>query len=187
MLNCKTWIPIIVSLVATVAHAEKPNLPSPPTGFEWQWCEDVSVGILKPHQWHYKTARKNATRGYFITQENIEDTGGFNTGLSLNVIPGVGMKRGGTASEFAKLFIQEATKEKESVLLVIPPNQAGPAQTFGCRIKKDGSVIHNFLIADDANDVVYMFIYESPEQDWEEAWSKGQTMLRKLYIDLPEQ
>lgn len=173
-------------LVAAAAYADKADLPSPPEGFEWQWCEDVSIGILKPQGWHFSSNRKNATRGYFVTKEKIEEAGEFSTGLSLNVIPGIGQKRHGLASDFAKAYVRTAIQDKGSVLKIIPPKNAGPAKTFGCRIKKDGSVIHYFLIADDARDIVYLFMYESPEKEWNTAWKTGETIFKKLYIDFPE-
>ncbi len=183
---------IIVLLSASTGYADDPpELPSPPAGFEWQWCDEVKVGILKPKQWHYKSRHKNATRGYFISKEKIDDTGKFDTGkfdtgLTLNVIPGAGKKLGGLASDFAQGFVRTATRDKQSVLQTMPPRTAGPAKTVGCRIKKSGSVIHYFLIADDSRDLVYMFIFESPEQDWDMAWKTGETILGQLQIDFPE-
>ncbi|QDV10680.1 hypothetical protein CA51_05300 [Rosistilla oblonga] len=186
MLNYKLHLPLLISLLANTVHADKPDLPSPPAGFEWQWCEDVSVGILHPNQWHFKTQNQNATRGYFITKEPIDDSGEFSTGLSLNVIPNVGKKQGGLASDFARSFVRAAIQDKDSILQIIPPRSAGPAKTFGCRIKTDGTVMHYFLIADDNRDVLYLFMYESPEQEWTSAWNIGQTILQKLYVDFPE-
>ncbi len=184
MLRYILHLPILISLVATTVHADEPDLPSPPTGFEWQWCEDVHVGILKPEQWHYKRIE---TRGYFITQQKIENASEISTGLSLYVIPSVGKKRGGLASDFAKSYVRAWIQDKDSVLQIIPPGNAGPAKTFGCRIKTDGSVFHYFLIADDSRDILYLFMYASPEKEWEMAWKTGETILRKLYIDFPEE
>lgn len=186
MFRLTLHLSMLFSFLATTAYADKADLPSPPKGFEWQWCEDVSVGILKPQQWHFKTNMKNRTRGYFITKEKIEEAGEFSTGLSLNVIPSVGLKRGGLASDFAKAYVRTAIQDEESVLKIIPPKDVGPVKTFGCRIKKAGSVVHYFLIADDSRDILYLFMFESPEKEWNTAWKIGETILQKLYIDFPE-
>jgi hypothetical protein len=87
--------------------------------------------------------------------------------LSLNVIPEVGKKQGGKASEYAVKFVRESIKDRKSVLQVIRLRKAGPAMTVGCRIKRDGAIIHYFLIADDAQDKLFLFYFESPEEDWE--------------------
>ncbi len=102
------------------------------------------------------------------------------------VYPDVGRKKGGLASDFAIAFVRQAIQNKDSVLTVIPPKSVGPAKTFGCRIKKDGSVVHYFLIADDSSDKLYLFMYESPEKEWDAAWKTGEQILKKLYIDFPE-
>ena len=38
-------------------------------------------------------------------------------------------------------------------------------------------VIYTFLLADDANDVLRIFILEAPAQDWAEVWARGKKML----------
>ena len=106
--------------------------------------------------------------------------------MSLNVIPEVGKKQGGKASEYAVKFVRESIKDRKSVLQVIRLRKAGPAMTVGCRIKRDGAIIHYFLIADDAQDKLFLFYFESPEEDWEASWKIGETLLKKLVIDFPE-
>ena len=197
-------------MVATsTALAEAPKLPDPPKGFAWQWCDDVSVGMLRPTGWHFKEEKKNATHAYFITKERItidstkkedakdstktEDTKdkvvdyGFDTGLTLNVIPNVGKKTGGRASDFAIKFVREAIRDRRSVLMVIPPRDIGPAMTHGCRIKREGAIVHYFLIADDAQDKLYLFMFESPEKQWSNSWMTGEVILKKFYIDFPDE
>lgn len=185
-------------LVTSTALAEAPKLPEPPKGFTWQWCDDVSVGLLRPTGWHFKEHKKNETRAYFITEERIEidstkenandkaDKYGFDTGLTLNVIPNVGKKTGGRASDYAIKFVRGATRDRRTVLMVIPPRDIGPAMTHGCRIKKDGAIVHYFLIADDAQDKLYVFMFESLEKHWPEAWMTGEAILKKFYIDFPD-
>lgn len=187
MPNHRVCLLLLFAFLPSSVRAGKPDLPSPPAGFDWQWCDEVRVGILKPQQWHFLSQSKNETRGYFITKEKFHGTGKFDTGLSLNVIPNVGKKQGGEASNFAKSFIREAIQDKQSVLQVIPPGEVGPAKTFGCRIRRHGSIVHYFLITDDSQDILYLFMFESPESEWESAWKIGETMLQKLYVDFPDE
>lgn len=187
MVGHVSCLTIALVMMASVANAEKPKLPAPPDGFEWQWCDEVRVGLLKPDGWHYHTHNKGATLGYFITKESIAEKGEFATGLTLNVIPDVGKKTGGQASDVAKSIVGRAIRDRESVLTVIPPGNAGPTQTFGCRVKRNGSIMHYFLIADNGADKLYLFYFESPEKEWDAAWKTGEQLLKKLVIDLPEE
>ena len=82
--------------------------------------------------------------------------------------------------------MREILKSRTEVLQVIRPRTAGPATTVGCRVKRDDSIIHYFLIADDAGDRLFLFSFESPEEDWKTSWKTGETMLQKLLIDFPE-
>lgn len=185
MPNYSYCLLILLSLSITTAHAEEPDLPTPPAGFAWQWCEGVDVGILMPDQWHFKSHREDTTLGYFITQENIDKTGQFNTGLSLNVFPNVGQKNDALASDVAISYVRAAIQDKDSVLQIIQPSTVGTAKTFGCRIKKNGAIVHYFLVADDSRDVLYLFLFESLEDEWNEAWKTGEILLQNLYIAFP--
>lgn len=178
---------LICTMPSVRVLADTPKLPSPPDGFDWQWCDDVRVGLLRPNKWHFKTEKKGETLAYFVTKEKIDGNKGFSTGLTLNVIPHVGKKNGGSASDYARRFVREAIQDKKTVLEVLPPKKAGPANTFGCRIKKDGSTTHYFLIADDRQDKLYLFFFESPSEEWDSAWKTGDQILKKLMVDFPEE
>lgn len=178
---------IVLCLLFTKAVvSEEPKLPKPPEGFAWQWCEEARVGLLCPKDWHFKSATKNETQGYFITKQEIRAEEKFETGLSVNVISKVSKKHGLAASDYANKFVREAIREKKNVLKVIAPGELGPAKTFGCRIKDGDSVIHYFLITDDKHDTLYLFLFESPANEWDQAWKSGEQMLKKIYVDFPD-
>jgi len=48
-------------------------------------------------------------------------------------------------------------------------------------------VVHFFLVADDARDKLYLFIFESPETRWEASLQIGELMLKKLYIEFSDE
>ena len=58
--------------------------------------------------------------------------------------------------------------------------------TFGCRIIKEDTITHYFLIADDPADLLYLFIYESPVGEWDQAWKVGKVLLSKFFVNLSE-
>lgn len=186
MFKMPILLAIACSLLATTASGEQPELPAPPNGFEWQWCDEVRVGILKPAGWHFKRDTKNDTEAYFITKEKIEPEKGFFTGLILNVLSGVGKKTKGRASSYAKKFIREAMRDKEFVVKEIPQATLGPAKTIGCRITKDDSTVHYFLVSDDRYDKLYLFFFEAPSDAWEAEWKIGDENMKKLLIEFPE-
>ncbi len=156
---------LIVTLgIAASVDAAEPKLPKPPDGFQWQWCKEIRAAFLLPKAWHFKYEKRGETHGYFITREEIKGAKGkFNTGLSVNVIPGISKK----------------TKDK-------PPKSRGRLKTFGCRVKKDGSVVHSLLIANDEDDKLYLVLFESPEKEWKDDWKTGDTIMKKLYFEFPK-
>jgi hypothetical protein len=111
-----------VALGATGLIAEQPKLPKPPSGFKWQWNDEVSGGFLRPNGWYVKSVKQEDTIGLFITKENIDKEGKFKTGLSINVIPRIQKKTGMRASEYVKQFLAESAEGKK-VLLDLPPKK----------------------------------------------------------------
>jgi hypothetical protein len=176
---------VFLSLTAALSGAEQPDLPAPPDGFQWKWCDKVGVGLPQPTGWFFKSQSENGTDAFFVTKEDIETEGEFQTGLSLNVISRASRSGIPTASEYALRLASRGIEDKASVLDVIPLSDIGHAKTVSYRIKARGSVIHHFLIADDG-DRVFIFIYESPQSEWDEAWKIGEQMLTNLPIDFPE-
>ena len=173
---------ITCSLLLGAASGEPPTFPPAPEGFEWQWCDEGGVGILRPEKWYFRHMVIDGTQAYFITKDKFNPPEHFLTGLTINVFSEVGKKHGGTSSDQAAAFVREATREKALVILEIPPAHAGPAKTIGCRVAKLGSIVHYFLIADDQADKLYLFYFEAPEEEWEAEWKVGDEILKRLQI-----
>ena len=128
-----TLFAAICVLAATTARSEQPKLPPPPDGFDWQWCDEVRVGLLRPNQWHFKQGTKGDTKGYFLTKEKIDPAQGnegFETGLTMNVISDIRRKSGEDPSDYAIRFVREAVRDKDNVLQILPPGDAGHAKTL---------------------------------------------------------
>lgn len=178
---------IAVAGLALCAAADAPKLPEPPSGFQWQWCEEIRAAFLRPDGWYFKQGKQKETIGVFITKEKIEgDTAKFRTGLTVNVIPGVGKKSGGKASDYAFNYVRLATTEKQNVISLQEPTDRGRVKTCGYRIRKDGTIVHALLIADDVADKLYLVMFESPEAEFDDAWQTGQTIMKKLYFEFPK-
>lgn len=163
------------------------DLPPAPKGFSWVSFEETKSAFLKPTGWFSKKAKKGETWGYFITKENIDKTGKFNTGLTVNIIPNIQKKKGMPPTEYAAAFIQEGAKSRKVVKEPWQKNM-GPFQSFGVvLLNKDNKggdfITHNLAIGNDATGTIYLITFEAPASSWESAWKKGEPMLQRFLID----
>lgn len=173
------WFAAISSALAQEPEFE---VSAPPPGYSWVFIPGTSTALLRPDGWFLKTEVANDTIASFITRENLEERGEFETGLTFNFVRGISKKSRTSAIRYALSFINEAATTKE-VLLEPWGNELAPGLLgAGIRyreVKGDAAVIvQNYLIADDAGDSVRFFIFESPASDWDAAWKFGETMMK---------
>jgi len=175
-MKCATELFLL--LAATIVFAI--DLPKAPPGFTWQEIPELKAGLLKPDGWHFKREAKEGTLAYFITKEDIDQKGGFQTGLSVNVFH---LKKDQSVQRARDLIEQLAAKKHVQVW----SRDVGTLKEFGCRIKNtdaSGTIIsHNLTVANPKTNILYLFIYESPETEWEVAWKAGETIMNMLALD----
>ena len=156
------------------------TFPAPPAGFTWQEIPELKTALLKPDGWFYKREEQKGTLAYFITKENIDKNGRFQTGLTVNVFH---LKKD-SAVERGKEIIQRlaATKHVEAWA-----QDAGPFQKFGCLAKDTDSsgtiMIQTLTVANPKTNTLYFLVFESPESDWDVAWKLGKQIVDKLALD----
>jgi hypothetical protein len=164
-------------LVQTLSAIE---LPPPPSGFTWQEIPELKAAFLRPNGWYFKREEEKSTLAYFITQQNIDKEHRFQTGLTVNVFR---LKKD-PAVERAKNLIDQiaASKHVESW-----SEEVGPFREFGCLAKDTDpagtSIVHTLAVANPKTNTLYLFIFESPESDWEAAWKTGKQIMDTLAID----
>jgi len=94
------------------------------------------------------------------------------------------LKTGISASEYAKQFIDTATREREP--LKRWSSTQGPFKSHGCIIRDDSDdqpvFVYNLIIANDRTGTIYVVLYEAPEDEWEKAWKIGEPILKELII-----
>ena len=135
-----------------------------------------------PNGWHFKRHVQDGTLGFFITREDIDKEGRFNTGLTINVFR---RAKPGTAVEYAKAFIgrMAATNHAGEVWT----RQFGPLQGVGCRFRKATAagtpIVHALMVANPKTGTLYLFLFEAPEAQWADAWVKGDKMMNALAVD----
>ena len=103
----------IFLVISCSVYALVTKLPAPPVGYSWAVFEETKSAFLKPDGWFIKKMKKGETRSYFITKENIDKTGEFITGLSVNIVSGIPKKKGMSPVKYAKEFIQSAAASRK--------------------------------------------------------------------------
>jgi hypothetical protein len=141
----------------------------------------VKSALLRPEGWYFKQEEKGGILGYFITKQDIDKSGHFETGLTVNVFPRLGE---GLAAERGKALIDRvASSHKEKTWV----QQAGPLQEFGCEVKDTDSsgtvVMHALAVANTKTDTLYLLIFESPAPDWDTSWKIGKEMMDAVKFD----
>ena len=156
------------------------DLPKAPTGFTWQEIPELKAALLKPNGWFFKQENGNGTIAYFITQENLSNSGEFETGLTVNVFH---LKDNSAVARGKAMIDQMDTKHKVKT----ETRAFGPFQEFACDLKDtdaSGSIrMHALTIANPKTNTLYLFIFESPDSTWEAAWKLGQQIMNMLAID----
>lgn len=77
---------LLLLTLLTIPFALGTELPNPPSGYTWKQILDEQSALLVPAGWHFKSQHGKNTDGFFVSKENIDTEGKFETGLSLNVI-----------------------------------------------------------------------------------------------------
>ena len=173
------WLAAIAS-----ARAQEPDfqVSAPPPGYSWVFIPGTSTALLRPDGWFLKTETANDTIASFITRENLQERGEFETGLTFNFVRGISKNSRTSAIKYAVAFVKEAATTKQ-VLLEPWGNELAPGLLgVGIRYRETTGdtavIIQNYLIADDAGDSVRLFIFESPASEWDAMWKFGETMMK---------
>ena len=157
------------------------ELPKPPSGFSWQEIPEIKAAFLKPDGWLYHRDEQKGTLGYFITKEWVGSDGQFQTGLTVNVFRGL---RKGSAIEKGKELIDNMASTHHATSF---SRTSGSFQEFGCDLRDtdaSGTIfMHALTIANPKTDTLYLFIFESPESEWNSAWKIGEQIMDSLAID----
>jgi hypothetical protein len=156
-----------------------PNLPNAPEGFDWKHLPESSLAVLAPVEWNFLSEPRETTNNYFISQENIPTEGSFKTGLTIQVINDEKQDAVSTAKALPTKTMKLAGVEPVEVSERVEGNLI----IYEFEYKISGAYVstaHNMVIANKATNTLYIIVFESPAEDWEEAWVIGQAMLDQL-------
>jgi hypothetical protein len=179
--RARLWIGLLAILLAAPLAAE--DLPPAPKGFAWKKIDSVKAAFLVPRGWFFKEESKDGTRAFFITQEDIDKSDRFETGLTVNVQT----LKTDKAPEYAAAFIAMTAKQYE-LMGDAWQTESGVLKGFGCRVRKVEKgfpplIMHELAIGNSRTNALYLLIFESPEPKWKDAWSKGEQILRQFFLD----
>jgi hypothetical protein len=168
---------LVALLVNAVPATER---PAAPPAFTWQEIPELKAAFLRPEGWFFKREEDKGTLAYFITKENIASGSEFQTGLTVNVF----LHKKDNAVDTAKYYIDQLAAKKHGEKW---SKDAGPFKEFGCLIKdtdSSGTIVSQMLmVANPQTNTLYLFIFESPESEWNSAWKIGKQIMDALAID----
>jgi hypothetical protein len=150
-----------------------------PPGFTWQESK-IDVGaFLRPDGWFLKEEVKGDTRALFITREDIERSGSFATGFSVNKVPNFFQKTKTSPSAYARAIAARLRTSGKVLRESVVAGEFPEMNIVRVKFIKDGIsvIVHYITIGDDKKDVFYLISFEAPERDWEEQIKIGTPML----------
>jgi hypothetical protein len=166
-------------------RAHRDTLLPAPAGFAWRPLAEINAAVLVPDGWFFRRDVNKSAIAYFVSRENIDAKGFFETGLSLNVLAAAPVPNPASvdAEGLAKGLIAKIIGA-DTVRVLKPawevPN--GGFVQFGCvvRIEKPGPfvtesgplVTEHRVIVNRTTKTTYLLSFESPERSWDEA-AKG--------------
>lgn len=153
------------------------TLSAPPEGYEWYESTDGVGSFLKPDGWFVLEESSGNTKALFITRENIEADGGYLTGMSVNQINNFSKTYSGEPSQYAVFAAAELASTGEVLLQDVVTCDTYDMNILRVKLSSSDIIIHYIIIGMDSTDQVYILMFESPENLWEQDRQYGEQML----------
>lgn len=176
---------LAIALMLTFLFSVTANSATSADGeFLWTSSGPGESDFLMPKGWYLKKESKPGTYAIFITKEDIDKEGLFQTGLTVNVLKGISEKTGDHASMYAHKFTTIAAQKDKNKVLVKPwLVEKGPFKGYGVRVQDEVKILHYFLISNDKQDTLFLTIFEAKPEDWDDAWKYGEIILNNMKLD----
>ena len=163
------------------------DLPEPPVGFSWVESPLIQAAFLKPDEWFSKVTFDGIVFGFFFAKEDFEKIGDFQTGFTAFITQNILEKAGFTAKDYATTYISNV--QKNGKVIGEPRERSmGPFLSLAVVLYNTDPVggdyiTHHLAVANIETETAYTIIFEAPAKDWDEAWLKGEVILKRLYMD----
>ena len=172
---------VLSAFLACARLAAQETSPAP-EGYSWKKLDEIKASFLLPNGWHFKAERVDQTLAYFLSEEDIEAKGEFETGLTLNVSHAENAQKKAAAT-LAMLAQAPGNQVQDAWEM-----QTGVLKGMGVRIRKtekgsDPLIMVVLAISNSKTNALYLLIFESPEARWKKAWEKGEKMMKLFVLD----
>jgi hypothetical protein len=181
---------LFLLLLTLPAAAQKYNTQTgtAPAGFTWQALPDIKAAMPLPEGWYYKAEGQKGATTYYLTREEIGESGEFQTGASLNVVRKVKAKTGRQAPDYAELLMMRTGFGKGQQQLEKTSSADGPFYKRTVRYREsppeaETRIVYHMALANAKTDTLYLLTFESAEKDWAEAWKLGERMIKDWVLD----
>ncbi|OGX82642.1 hypothetical protein BEN47_04520 [Hymenobacter lapidarius] len=181
---------LLLLLLIGPAQAQRYNvaLSPAPAGFTWQPLPASNAAILLPEGWYYKAEAVKGAATCYLTQQEIGESGEYQTGLSLQVVRKAKAQTKRPAPEYAELLMLrtgfgQGQQQMEKASSVEGAWHKWTVCYHDAPPDADARIVFQLALANAKTDTLYLLTFESPEKDWAEAWTLGQVMVRELALD----
>lgn len=170
LVNCK-------STTESNNDVREVSLPEAPVGYVWYEAKNGAGTFLQPHGWHLKEEVKEGVSALFISKENIETTGRYLTGLSINKIESFSKTQNSQPNSYAKQFVSEIKQSGEVIKQTVVKGNFPDMNIVRVNLNEKNAIVHYISIGDDKKDIFYLISFEAPEQDWSTEFETAKPML----------
>ena len=161
---------MLILLMAPVLAFAADNVPD---GYVVQRLDPLGGELLRPKEWHFRTAKTSDAFVYQISKEQ-PSAQPFETGLTINVVPEIAKKTKTASSDYLKRVLDQK-KTQAQVVQVDPERDEGRFRRFAFTIDETltiGNKTQPYRVsytsyADDKKDLLFLFIFGSPKEHWE--------------------
>lgn len=159
------------------------ELPASPEGFSWRKLKEIKGAVLMPNGWHFKQMGGRPTLAYFVSLENIDKEGRYETGFTIQAMRPPQPQSG---EELAKAMIAGAESKKQ--LVRSWKQTKGVFDSYGLEFKdlksnNEMTISHVLIIRNTRTRTFYFCLFESVESKWKEAWKIGEQIVQTLILN----
>jgi hypothetical protein len=154
-------------------------------GYEYVYCDEVIV--LKPKEWQFVIEQAKGNKAFFISKEHWKKNEFYRTGLAGYILRNVSnlFKMPANLSSVRYLEIIKSNRNIDVLDTWSSDKNEDGYEVFGMEVRNREIPhapirIYYVCFANNELDVMYNFVFESPEEDWEENKKIGSKILSKV-------
>lgn len=181
---------MLTLLLAAPARAQRFDVPlaEPPAGFHWQPLPEARAALLLPDGWYFRPDIQKNSLTYYLTQDQIGESGLYQAGLSLHVVRHAKKFTKLPAPTYAERLMLRAGFGRGQHGQAEGSRKEGPFMLRWVRYREalpdaEPRVVYQLALANAKTDTLYLLVFESLEKDWPELWPLGEQMVRELTLD----